>query len=203
MDLLQKKEKIDKLRKQIAVCERCHLHQTRTHTVPGEGSLDAQIMFIGEAPGEKEDQLGQPFVGRAGAVLDKLLASIELKREDIYICNILKCRPPDNRNPLPDEIHACIGSLDLQIKLIDPLVIATLGKFATTYILEKFALPFSTISSVAGQVYKVDSSFGPKTIIPLFHPAVAMYDGSKYDRLLSDFKKLKPFAQESRHAHRL
>src|SRR6185503_922416 len=102
MDHLQKKEKIDRLRKKIASCERCHLHQTRTHTVPGEGSLDAQIMFIGEAPGEKEDKLGQPFVGRAGSVLDKLLASIGLKREDIYICNILKCRPPENRNPLPD-----------------------------------------------------------------------------------------------------
>jgi uracil-DNA glycosylase len=197
MDELQKKVKIDKLRKQIAVCTRCHLHQTRTHTVPGEGSLDAQIMFIGEAPGQKEDELGMPFVGRAGSVLDKLLASIGLKRDDIYICNILKCRPPENRNPLPDEIHACVGSLDQQIKVIDPVVIATLGKFATMYILEKFGLPLSNISSLAGKVFKVDSAFGPKTIIPLFHPAVAMYDGSKYELLLTDFKKLKTFVKES------
>jgi uracil-DNA glycosylase len=201
MDVSQKQQKIDKLRAQIAACTRCHLHETRTHTVPGEGSLEASIMFIGEAPGQKEDELGQPFVGRAGAVLDKLLASIGLKREDIYICNILKCRPPENRNPLPEEISACIGSLDLQIKLIDPAVIATLGKFATTYIFEKFQLPANNISAVAGKVFKVESAFGPKTIIPLFHPAVATYDGSKIERLLSDFKKLKPFIREIRHAH--
>ena len=197
MNYEEKVERIEKLRKKIAGCQRCRLHETRTHTVPGEGSVDAQIMFIGEAPGKNEDLQGKPFVGRAGNVFDKLLASIELTRQDIYLCNILKCRPPGNREPLSDEVQACVGSLDIQIKTINPQVIATMGRYATTYIFEKFSLPFVNISSVHGKILEAETPFGVKKIIPLFHPAVATYDPNKIEVLLKDFQILKPFLQSS------
>src|SRR3989338_142466 len=194
----QKVLRIEKLRKQIASCQRCQLHKTRTHTVPGEGSLNAEIMFIGEAPGRNEDLQGKPFVGRAGEVFDQLLTSIGLTREEIYLCNILKCRPPGNRSPLGGEVHACVGSLDIQIKVINPKIIATLGKYATTYIFEKFSLPSTNISSVHGKSFDVETSFGLKKIIPLFHPAVATYDPNKIEILLEDFQRLKTVLQIGR-----
>jgi len=193
MDFREKQQKIQKLRKQIAQCTRCHLHQTRTNTVPGEGDVDADIMFIGEAPGRNEDLQGKPFVGRAGDIFEKLLNSIGLTREQIYLCNILKCRPPENRNPQAIEINACIGSLDLQIKIVNPKVIGTLGNFSTAYIFEKFKVPPAKISSVAGEVIDVQTSFGEKKIIPVFHPAVATYDINKIDLLISHFQAFKPF----------
>ncbi|MFH1360715.1 MAG: uracil-DNA glycosylase [Candidatus Omnitrophota bacterium] len=192
----EKKDKIEKLKRQIARCRRCVLNKTRTNTVPGEGSADARIMFIGEAPGQSEDEQGRPFVGRAGHILDQLLESIDLKREDVYICNILKCRPPSNRNPLSDEIRACAGALDRQIKVIDPVIIATLGSFATTTIFEKFGLAPAKISAVHGKVFDTQTPFGPKKIIPLFHPAVATYDASKLDLLKKDFRIFQNILQE-------
>ncbi|MCA9394653.1 MAG: uracil-DNA glycosylase [Candidatus Omnitrophica bacterium] len=180
--------KIARLREQIAGCRRCPLHETRTLTVPGEGDPDADIMFIGEAPGRNEDRQGKPFVGRAGDVFDRLLASVELTRDQIYLCNILKCRPPNNRNPLVGEIQACVGSLDLQIKIVNPSVIGTLGNFATMYILEKFGIPLRKISELAGTSLAVESQFGPKRIVPLYHPAVATYSPTKIDTLLEHFQ---------------
>lgn len=180
--------KIARLREQIAGCRRCPLHETRTLTVPGEGDPDADIMFIGEAPGRNEDRQGKPFVGRAGDVFDRLLASVELTRDQIYLCNILKCRPPNNRNPLVGEIQACVGSLDLQIKIVNPSVIGTLGNFATMYILEKFGIPLRKISELAGTSLAVESEFGPKRIVPLYHPAVATYSPTKIDTLLEHFQ---------------
>ncbi len=191
MDSAEKTLRIEKLRIQIASCKRCRLHATRTHTVPGEGSLETRLMFIGEAPGRNEDLQGKPFVGRAGDVFDKLLASVSLTRQDIYLCNILKCRPPENRSPLSDEVQACVGSLDIQIKIINPSIIATLGKYATTYIFEKFSFPLTNISSVHGKIFRVATPFGLKTIIPLFHPAVATYDPNKLEVLLQDFQIFK------------
>jgi uracil-DNA glycosylase family 4 len=193
MTLDEKTARILKLRDQIASCRRCSLHKTRTHTVPGEGHVDADIMFIGEAPGQNEDLQGKPFVGRAGDVFDKLLQSVHLTRAQIYLCNILKCRPPENRNPLATEIHACVGSLDLQLKIINPKVIATLGNFATTYIFEKFNLPAAKISYVHGKIIPVNTPNGSIKIIPLFHPAVATYDVTKMDELIQDFQTLKQF----------
>jgi uracil-DNA glycosylase family 4 len=193
MDLKEKQDKINKLRGQIALCTRCELHSTRTNTVPGEGDVNADIMFIGEAPGRNEDLKGKPFVGRAGDIFDKLLNSIGLTRDEIYLCNILKCRPPSNRNPLASEISACVGSLDLQIKLVNPKVIGTLGNFATTYVFEKFQIPPAKISSVAGTVLDAETPFGPKKIVPVFHPAVATYNVHKTDLLLSHFQAFKSF----------
>jgi len=197
MDLTEQKSRIEKLRKQIAGCTRCSLHQTRTHTVPGEGDINADIMFIGEAPGKNEDLQGLPFVGRAGDIFDKLLKSIDLTREQIYLCNILKCRPPDNRNPLSSEISACIGSLDLQIKIVNPKVIGTLGNFSTAYIFEKFGIPPAKISAVAGKIIDVTTPFGPKKIVPVFHPAVATYNVHKTDLLIEHFQAFKPFCSNA------
>ena len=196
MGLEEKQFKIDKLRAQIASCARCPLHATRTNAVPGEGDVNADIMFIGEAPGRNEDIQGKPFVGRAGEVFDQLLNSIGLTREKIYLCNILKCRPPNNRNPLAGEISACVGSLDIQIKTVNPKVIGTLGNFATTYIFEKFDVLPAKISSVAGRVIDVETPFGPKKIVPVFHPAVATYNIHKMDLLLSHFQAFKPFCAD-------
>jgi uracil-DNA glycosylase len=194
MNLEEKTARILKLRDQIASCQRCSLHKTRTHTVPGEGNVEARIMFIGEAPGQNEDLQGKPFVGRAGDVFDKLLQSVSLTRDQIYLCNILKCRPPGNRNPLATEIQACVGSLNLQLKIINPAVIATLGNFATTYIFEKFNLPAAKISYVHGKIIPVQTSNGSKKIIPLYHPAVATYDVTKMDELIQDFQVFKQFS---------
>jgi len=196
MERDEKQVKIDKLRAQVAKCTRCPLHATRTNAVPGEGDVNADIMFIGEAPGRNEDLQGKPFVGRAGDIFDKLLDSIGLTREQIYLCNILKCRPPGNRNPLSSEISACVGSLDLQIKIVNPKVIGTLGNFSTTYIFEKFQVPPAKISSVAGRVMNVTTPFGPKKIVPVFHPAVATYNVHKMDLLISHFQAFKPFCEQ-------
>ena len=196
MDVKEKQQKISKLRAQIAACTRCPLHKTRTNTVPGEGDVSAQIMFIGEAPGRNEDLQGKPFVGRAGDVFDKLLNSIGITRDQIYLCNILKCRPPENRNPLSSEISSCVGSLDLQIKIVSPKVICTMGNFATTYIFDKFQIPPAKISSVAGKIIAVETLFGSIKIVPLFHPAVATYDVNKTNLLIDQFQVLKPFCPE-------
>lgn len=198
----EKTQQIEDLRQQIADCRRCSLHQQRTHTVPGEGNVDADIMFIGEAPGRNEDLQGKPFVGRAGDIFDRLLASVELTREQIYLCNILKCRPPNNRNPLVSEIQACVGSLDRQLKVVEPQVIGTLGNFATMYVLEKFSVPLRKISELAGQVIPVTSEFGPKKIVPLFHPAVATYSPTKIDTLLEHFQVFRQFLTPGKLATR-
>ncbi len=197
MDLEEQQQRIDKLRTKIASCTRCALHEERTNTVPGEGDVNADIMFIGEAPGRNEDLKGKPFVGRAGDIFDKLLGSIGLTREQIYLCNILKCRPPKNRNPLASEISTCVGSLDLQIKIVNPKVIGTLGNFSTAYIFEKFNIPPAKISAVAGMVIDVETPFGPKKIVPVFHPAVATYNVHKTDLLISHFQAFKPFCTEN------
>lgn len=193
MNLNIKRQRILKLRQQIATCQRCALHETRTNTVPGEGDVNANIMFIGEAPGKNEDEQGVPFIGRAGNIFNRLLESVGMTRDDIYLCNIIKCRPPDNRNPQAGEIKACAGSLDIQIQVVDPLVIGTLGNFSTMYVLEKFGVPLQKISQLAGHVIDVDTAFGPKKILPLFHPAVATYSPKKIDVLLEHFQIFKAF----------
>lgn len=193
MELSLKINKLEDLRSQIASCTRCSLHETRTNTVPGEGDADANIMFIGEAPGKNEDLKGKPFVGRAGDIFDKLLDSVKLTRENIYLCNILKCRPPGNRNPLSGEIIACIGSLDIQIKTVNPVVIGTLGNFATTYIFNKFSIPEAKIGQVHGKVISISTKFGQKKIVPLYHPAVASYNVHKLPELIQDFQVFKEF----------
>lgn len=170
----------------------CALKNEATQAVPGEGSASADIMFIGEAPGKKEDELGVPFVGTAGKFLAEMLATIGLKREDIYITNMVKYRPPNNRDPLPEEIDACRQWLHEQIKIIQPKVIVTLGRHA----MEHF-VPGEKISEVHGQSFlQTLPGIGTKTFFVLYHPAAALYNGSLRATLIEDFKKIPKVVKE-------
>lgn len=174
------------------------LYPTRVKPVIGEGNHYAQIMFIGEAPGEKESLQGRPFCGASGKFLDGLLESIQLKREDVYITNIVKDRPPKNRDPLPEEIDLYSPFLDRQIEIIQPKVIATLGRFSMNYIMTKFHLWESPlpISKIHGQIFKGKTSYGEIAVVPLYHPAVALYNGSNKATLYKDFEIIKTFLEK-------
>ena len=172
----------DQLVQEIVSCTLCALSQTRTQAVPGEGSISADFMFVGEGPGYHEDQQGKPFVGPAGQLLDKLLASIGLRREDVYIANMVKCRPPGNRDPLPGEIQACQPYLDRQMQIISPKVVATLGRFSFS----KF-FPGEAISKARGK----PRTWNGRTIFPMYHPAAALHNPSLLPAIEADFQKLR------------
>ena len=177
------------LYEQVAVCPDCELSGNRTHAVPGEGPADAEIVFIGEAPGYYEDQQGRPFVGPAGQYLDQLLASIGMRRQDVYICNVIKCRPPQNRDPLPGEIEACHKWLERQLEIIKPKVIATLGRYS----LAKY-FPGQSISRIHGQERRVGDLF----VVPMYHPAAALHQASLRRIIEEDFKKLPVILEKAR-----
>lgn len=187
------KKELEELEKQISECKKCDLYKTRTNPVVGGGSQDAEIMFVGEAPGFNEDKQGKPFVGQAGNILDQLLKSIGMSREDIYVTNILKCRPPGNRNPQEEEINSCAHYLDRQIELIKPKVICCLGNFAIKFILKKFNLDkeIQGVSKIHGKVLKVSTLDGQIKIIAMYHPAVATYNMNMLNILKEDFEKIK------------
>lgn len=161
--------------------------------VIGEGSHFAEIMFVGEAPGRNEAKYGRPFCGRAGDILNELLESVGIKREDVYITNIVKDRPPQNRDPLPEEIKIYGPFLDRQIEIIKPKVIATLGRYAMGYVMKNFDLESELlpISQIHGKVFEAKASYGNIKIVPLYHPAVAVYNSHTKDILKEDFKVLK------------
>ena len=165
----------------MASCVSCDLSKQRTQVVPGEGAEDADVLFIGEAPGFNEDQQGRPFVGAAGGFLDELLRSVGLSRETVYIANVVKCRPPGNRDPLPNEIQTCRPWLEQQIEIIQPRVIVTLGRFS----LARY-LPGESISKVHGRERRV----GDITVFPMYHPAAALHQGSLRRVIEEDMKKL-------------
>lgn len=164
----------------------------RYYPVLGEGSHTAEIMFIGEAPGKTEAETGRPFCGQAGKLLEALLASIHIARNDVYITNIVKDRPPDNRDPTTEEITLYAPFLIRQIHIIQPKIIATLGRFSMKFILDTFDVPekSNTISALHGRKLTAQTSFGTVIIVPLFHPAVALYNASQKDTLFSDFQIL-------------
>ncbi len=162
-------------------CTACELHKGRTRAVPGEGPVNADIMFIGEAPGRNEDQQGRPFVGQAGKLLEDLLAEIGLTRDDVFIGNVVKCRPPQNRDPRPEEIAACAGYLERQIALLQPKVIATLGRYS----MEKF-FPGARITRVHGQAKRE----GNRVIIPLYHPAYILRNMAAMPEAIRDMQKI-------------
>lgn len=166
---------------QITDCTRCPLYQGRTHAVPGEGSLSADIMFIGEGPGFYEDRDGRPFVGPAGHLLEEMLGKIGLNRQDVYITNMLKCRPPQNRDPLADEIDSCSPYLTQQIEMISPRVIVTLGRFSFS----KF-FPGETISSARGKARR----WRDLMVYPMYHPAAALHNPGLRPAIESDFRRL-------------
>jgi uracil-DNA glycosylase len=170
-----------------ASCTRCRLSQGRTQVVYGVGNPDADLMFIGEGPGFHEDRQGEPFVGAAGQLLNRMLAEIEMPRDDVYINNVVMCRPPGNRDPFPDETDACKPWLDERIELIDPVVIVTLGNWATRYILGGGV----SISRVRGQRFP----WNGRTVIPTFHPAAILHGGGENSRQMAslrmDFQEIR------------
>jgi len=192
-----KTERMKKIREEVVNLKKSPLYQYRIENkylpVIGQGSHDADILFIGEAPGKKEAETGVPFCGASGKFLDELLGHIGLPREKVYIANILKDRPPENRDPKPAEIEMYTPFLDRQIQIIEPKVIATLGRFAMEYIMERYGLgeKVTKISKVHGQVFETVGPSGSVKIVPLYHPAVAIYNANNKEELKKDFEVLK------------
>jgi len=188
---MSNEEKLNEIAQQIDKCQKCPLYKTANKSVPGGPNPNAQIVFIGEAPGYWEDQKGIPFCGAAGNLLDKLLAEINLKREDIFIGNILKHRPPNNRDPLPEEITACTPFLKQQLLIMKPKIIVTLGRFAMNYF-----IPNVYISHVHGQVKRISWEQLILTIFPVYHPAAALRNGNMMNSLREDFVKIPQIIQQ-------
>ncbi len=188
---LSKRALLDAVAAEILACRKCPLWKTRKNAVPGEGSPNSQIVFIGEAPGYWEDIKGKPFVGAAGKFLDTLLSEIGFSRQTVFIGNILKCRPPKNREPLPNEIQKCTPYLDSQIRIIQPKFIVTLGNYSTAYIFSKAALPFNGITQAHGKFYEASVLGMRVAIFPTFHPAASLYSARYKGQLIRDFHTLK------------
>lgn len=181
------KERLDEIAREVKDCTKCELFRTATHGVPGEGNPEARVLFIGEGPGWHEDQQGRPFVGASGQFLTELIESAGLKRQDVFITNIVKHRPPSNRDPLPDEMAACSGYLERQIDAIDPEVIVTLGRFS----MSKY-FPGERISKIHGK----PKNIGNRLVVPMYHPAAALHNSSLRSTIEEDFGNLPKFLAE-------
>ncbi len=181
---------LERLAAEVAECTRCRLHRSRTRAVPGEGPENPDIMFIGEAPGFHEDQQGRPFVGAAGEFLEELLHSIDLDREDVFITNVIKCRPPGNRDPLPEEIEACEPFLERQIALLDPTLVVTLGRFSMAR-----AFPNARISRVHGEPKKINGI----VYYPMYHPAAALHRPSLRTTVEEDVHRIPEVMERAPH----
>ena len=182
---------LEELHQRIAACPDCDLCRTRTHAVPGEGPPNAEVLFVGEAPGFYEDQQARPFVGPAGRFLDELIASIGLRRDQVFITNVVKCRPPNNRDPLPGEIDACRKHLQQQIELIQPRVIVSLGRYSLAWF-----FPRDAISKVHGQAKVRDGVY----FMPMYHPAAALHAGNMRKVIEEDFRKIPAVLERAREA---
>lgn len=179
---MSSEEILKEIAQEVSVCDKCRLCQGRKRAVPGEGNSHPTIMFIGEGPGFNEDQQGRPFVGKAGQLLEEALASINLRRSDVFITNVVKCRPPENRDPSPDEITACNAYLDRQIEALNPQTIVTLGRFS----MAKFFKKGEKISAIHGRARRE----GERIYIAMFHPAAALRDPRTMEMFRADFKKI-------------
>ena len=187
-----KNQKLEEIAKKVASCKKCSLYENATNPVPGEGNPEAEIMFIGEGPGYWEDQKGVPFCGQAGKLLDELLQSIKVARKDVFITNVVKHRPPGNRDPQPEEIEACKEFLDKQIEIIQPKIIVTLGRFS----MAKF-IPDGKISKIHGQARFVEFTGRKIIVIPMFHPAAALRGEQVMRMLKEDFLKIPLFLKNN------
>lgn len=181
-------EKLIQIATKISVCQSCNLHFSRKNTVPGEGPINSKLMLIGEGPGFHENQQGRPFVGAAGKFLDELLSYANLSRENVFITNVVKCRPPGNRDPFPEELRACNDYLEEQIAVINPLVIVTLGRFS----MAKF-FGIVKISQIHGQAKSVNN----RLIVAMFHPAAALHQPSLKNLIIQDFQKLPDYINQA------
>lgn len=177
--------------KEVSSCQKCALYRSRKLSVPGEGPVNSEIMFIGEGPGFHENEQGRPFVGAAGTFLNELLAEAGLKRSEVWIGNVVKCRPPGNRDPLPEELAACNGYLERQMTVINPKIIITLGRYS----MGKF-MPGAKISQVHGQMRRMDGRF----VIAMFHPAAALHQAALKPAILKDFSQLPNLLEQARAA---
>ena len=188
-------DSLEKIRKEVLKCEKCPLIKERKKNsylpVVGQGRSNSRIMFVGEAPGLKEAETGKPFQGRAGKILDELLKEAGIEREEVYIANVLKDRPPGNRNPGKEEVRACGSFLDRQIMIIKPKTVCAMGNFSASYLFEKCGLKFPGISKARGRIYEGECGSGKIKIIPLYHPAAAIYNRSLENLMKRDFRKLK------------
>jgi uracil-DNA glycosylase family 4 len=182
-------EELARIAAEVSACTLCPLAKGRTRAVPGEGPADAEIMFIGEGPGFHEDRQGRPFVGAAGQFLEELLASVGLKRQQVFIANVVKCRPPGNRDPLPEELAACRPYLDRQIEALRPKVIVTLGRYSMARY-----FPTASISQIHGQPRRVGDFY----VLPMFHPAAGLHQPRWRPVIEEDFKKLPALLAEAR-----
>jgi len=183
-------QKLERLAKRIKVCTLCELHRSRTEAVPGEGPAQAEIMFIGEGPGASEDKQGRPFVGASGKFLDQLLEQSGVRRTDVFITNVVKCRPPGNRDPLPDEVNICTSNyLQHQIDIINPSIIVTLGRHSMGLFFKG-----AKITQIHGQMRNVDNRF----VIAMYHPAAALHRLSLKSEIMADFARLPDLLKEAR-----
>jgi uracil-DNA glycosylase family 4 len=188
---LSKKGLLDAVASEVVVCTKCDLWKGRKKAVPGEGSSQSKIMFIGEAPGQTEDSEGRPFVGAAGKFLETLISGLGLMRTDVFICNIVKCRPPKNREPRPIEIQTCTPYLDRQINIIKPKFVVALGSHSAAYVFQKANLPFNGITKARGKLCQARILDIQMTVFPTFHPAAALYMTIYKEQLTRDFNVLK------------
>ena len=188
---MPKRDLMETLADEIKTCRKCELWRQRKNAVPGEGNLDVAVMLVGEAPGYWEDLKGRPFVGAAGKILDEMLSKAEISRRDVYVTNVVKCRPPENRDPLPREIHTCTLYLDRQIKIIKPKFLVTLGRHAAFYILAKAGIETEGITKIHGKIFEATLLGFEVFILPMYHPAAALYKAKYKDELDKDFQLLK------------
>lgn len=188
-------EELKKIKEEVLKCQKCPLYKNRNYPVIGEGSHQAKIMFVGESPGAQENRTGHPFCGPAGKILDELLNSVGIKRETVYVSNLIKCRPPSNRDPQKEEIEACSSYIERQIKIIKPKIICPLGRYSMQFLMEKFGLEneIQPIGKIHGKVFKAKTLFQKLKIIPLYHPATVTYNPNMKEILKKDFKILEKF----------
>lgn len=183
-----KQQQLSYIANLVSECQKCSLYKTAHNPVPGAGNPNAEIVFIGEAPGANEDEQGLPFVGNSGKLLDKLLNTINIPRQDVFICNILKHRPPENRDPTSDEIKVCVPYLKAQLKIIKPKIVITLGRFALNYF-----LPNELISRVRGKIRQIEWQGIDLTLIPVYHPSAGLRNGAMLKSLQDDFQSIGKF----------
>jgi len=192
-------EELKKIKEEVLSCKKCSLYKERVknrfYPVVGEGNHRAKIMFVGEAPGLQEAKTGRPFCGAAGKILNELLELVRIKREEVYIANLLKCRPPGNRDPQPEEIKDCFSYLKRQIEIIRPKIICPLGRYSMKFLMENFGLEdqIEGISKIHGRLFESKNLFQSIIVIPFYHPAVATYNPNMKGILAKDFKILEKF----------
>jgi DNA polymerase len=193
---MNKATEMSKINEKIERCNDCELSQKIRKKVMGEGNLDTYIVFVGEAPGSEEDKRGHPFIGRAGKILDNLLTKAELSRNEVYITNLVKCRPPKNRRPYRKEIDACNKYLEKELEIVRPHILSPMGNTAVRYFNKKFGLGNNSIGEIHGKRYKVSTSWGLIDMVPIYHPAAAIYRRNLFSELLDDLYFIRDLSEQ-------